>query len=123
MGRVMMPRRAAEMTAPVPKETDVTVEITGEGSTGYAAASFGGTEYYTTATFVAQPGDSIQLGVRGHNTDYPGTIQINSHSYLNVTEAEYQTMLWTVPDDVTTITIALSIGMPYYNGAILVTTN
>lgn len=124
MGRVMMPRRAGEMTVPVPKETGVTVEITGYGGMGYAEAQVGAASYSAPASdLLVQPGDSITLSVRGNNTDYPGTVTINGKSYLHVTEAVYQAMLWTVPEGITSILISLDVGMPYYNGIITVTTN
>ena len=102
----------------------VAVTITGEGNTTYCYATINGTKYYGAGSYEVMPGDKITFGVYGRNTTNYGRVTIDGQQVLNVTNQTTQTYEWTVPDDISAITMQMSYTSSSYsrNGRIVVTT-
>lgn len=84
------------------------VSITGSGNSTYCYATIGGTKRYGAGTYQVTPGSTIVFSVYGRSATYKGTVTINGETELEVTNQSTQTYTWTVPNDVTQITIAMS---------------
>lgn len=104
--------------------TPVSVTITGTGNTTYCYATIGGTKRYGAGTYEVMPGDKITFGVYGRNSSNYGRVTIDGQQVLNVTNQTTQTYEWTVPDDISAISMQMSYTSSSYsrNGRIVVTT-
>lgn len=104
--------------------TPVSVTITGTGNTTYCYAAIGGTNRYGAGTYEVMPGDKITFGVYGRSSSYYGRVTIDGQQVLNVTNQTTQTYEWTVPDDISAISMQMSYTSSSYtrNGRIVVTT-
>ena len=104
--------------------TPVSVTITGTGNTTYCYATIGGTKRYGAGTYEVMPGDKITFGVYGRSSSYYGRVTIDGQQVLNVTNQTTQTYEWTVPEDISAISMQMSYTSSSYsrNGRIVVTT-
>ena len=104
--------------------TPVSVTITGTGNTTYCYAAIGGTNRYGAGTYEVMPGDKITFGVYGRSSSYYGRVTIDGQQVLNVTNQSTQTYEWTVPDDISAISMQMTYTSSSYsrNGRIVVTT-
>lgn len=102
----------------------VAVTITGTGNSSNCYATISGTKYYGEGTYEVLPGDEIVFGVYGRSSTYYGSVEIDGSQVLLVTNMKIKTYTWTVPSDISTITISMKYTSTTTrrNGRITVTT-
>ena len=108
-----------QLTRGEPPATTIAVTITGKGSSTKCYAIINGTKQYTAGTHEVYAGDTITFGVYGAGKG-PGKITIDGTQVLKVTSGSTETYDWTVPNDISTVEIALEYSS--YAGKITVTT-
>lgn len=104
----------------------IPVTITGSGNATYCYTSIGGTKYSAAASNIeVLPGDIITFGVYGRSASYYGEVTINDSQVLKVTDMSTQTQEWTVPEGISSISIAMTYTSTSSrrNGRITVTTS
>lgn len=99
--------------------TPIAVTITSSGNADYCYAIINGTKQYSAGTHEVYAGDTITFGVYGAGKG-PGTITIDGTQVLKVTSGSTETYDWTVPNDISTVEIALKYSS--HAGKITVTT-
>lgn len=100
------------------------VTITGTGNASYCYVTINGTKYNASASGIeVMPGDVIRFGVRGYSSAYNGTVTIDGAQVVSVTNTTTKTYDWTVPEEVSEITISLSYQSSRTLGRITVTTS
>ena len=100
----------------IPKSA-AAVTITGSGiGTSYAgsveccSATIAGTKYTDATTLAVMLGDVITFSVKGYSSSRKGTLIIDGTEVLSVTTNTTTTYSWTVPNNVSTVTIVLATG-------------
>lgn len=77
--------------------TSTTIVITGTGNTNTCYVTVNDTKYYRATTITAQPGDIITCGIRGYNSSYPGSVNVNGTNVLKITNNSSNTYDYTIP--------------------------
>ena len=99
--------------------TPVAVTITGSGDSSYCYATINGTKLYSAGTHEVKAGDTIAFSITGFIMT-EGFIKIDGTTVVSSTTSQLQTYDWTVPNDISTVKIALEYSS--YAGKITVTT-
>lgn len=104
MAHVFMPR----IFEPPVVATSVAVTITGTGHSTDGYVTISGTKYTAAASGIeVMAGDVITFGVYGKSATYSGNVRIDDTAVLTVTTGTVKTYAWTVPEGITSISIAL----------------
>ena len=104
-----------------PPATTIAVTITGSGSSASCYATINGTKQYEAGTHEVNAGDTITFGVLGSWSN-PGSVTIDGTEVLRALENSTKTYDWTVPNDISTIEIAMIFNSRQRFGTITVTT-
>lgn len=99
----------------------IVVTITGSGKADKCYATINGTKQYSAGTHEVNAGDTITFGVCGSRYGY-GYVEIDGTRVLQVTNDSTRTYDWTVPNDISTIEIAMTFDSKEQFGIITVTT-
>lgn len=117
--------RRGDPNPPPPPPIEVSVSVTGTGNFMYCFAMINGSQYTAAASgILVQPGDKITFAVYGYSSTYYGAVTIDGVQAIRVTNRTTQQYEWTVPDNISTVTIAMSYTSTSSrrNGKITVTT-
>ena len=90
----------------------IPVTITGTGNASYCYAMIGGAQYTAAATGIeVMAGDTITFAVYSYNTKtYYGSITVDGVEVFVGTVKGLETYEWIVPEGISSVTVALSVG-------------
>ena len=123
MGRIIMSGFIPKLIIPSSDSTTtgIPVTITGTGNPHDAYVTINNTQYTTANTLTVNKGDIISFSVYGKSVDYLGIVTIDGEQMARANNGNTETYSWTVPDNITSISIHIS-ASSNRNGTITVTT-
>lgn len=123
MGRIIMSGFIPKLIIPSSDSTatGIPVTITGTGNPHDAYVTINNTQYTTANTLTVNNGNIISFSVYGQSVDNLGIITIDGEQMARANNGNTETYSWTVPDNITSISIHIS-ASSNRKGTITVTT-